>query len=117
MKGFSKEQIISAVEDAKAEAKQSAQKFFQERLGGVDQYACGFAWVNIHGVRSNSKEGKALIEAGFRKSYQPGILQLWDPSDMPVQNVDTKEAGAMAFAKYFNALFPDVQIYAGSRLD
>jgi hypothetical protein len=116
MKGFSKEQIISAVHGAKSEARAHAQKYFYEKLGGIDQYACGFAWVNIYGVRSNSKEGKALIEAGFSKSYSGG-LQLWDPSDMPVQNVDTKEAGAQAFADYFKGMFPEVEIYAGSRLD
>jgi hypothetical protein len=116
MKDFSKEQIISAVSGAKEYAREQANKFFKEKLGGVDQYACGFAWVDIYGIRSNSKAGKALVEAGFRKSYT-GSLQLWNPANMPVQNVDTIEAGAEAFKTFFQAQFPEVRIYTGSRLD
>jgi MoaA/NifB/PqqE/SkfB family radical SAM enzyme len=59
---------------------------------------------------------KALIEAGFRKSYT-GSLQLWNPGEMPVQNIDTLEAGADAFRDFFKAQFPEVTIYTGSRLD
>jgi len=116
MKNFYKEQIISVVAGAKDYARDQANMFFQEKLGGRDQFACGFAWVDIFGVRSNSKAGKALIEAGFRKSYT-GSLQLWNPGEMPVQNIDTLEAGADAFRDFFKAQFPEVTIYTGSRLD
>ena len=112
--GFSKEQVISAVAGAKQEAALAANKFFQERLGGRDQYACGFAWVTVY-EKGSTKLGRALIEAGFSKSYTGG-LQLWNPSGMYVQNVDTLEAGAEAAAEFLTQAL-GVKAYAGSRLD
>ena len=115
MSGFTKEQVLSFVAGAKQEAYQAAAKFFQERLGGRDQYACGFAWVTVYKVRGNTKLGMALKEAGFRPAYGGG-LQLWNPSGMGVQNVDTLEAGAEAAAEYLRTAL-GVEAYAGSRLD
>lgn len=112
--GFSKEQVISAVQGAKSEAYQASMKFFYDKLGGRDQYACGFAWVTVY-EKGSTKLGKALIEAGFRKSYTGG-LQLWNPSGMGVQNVDTLEAGAEAAAQYLEQAL-GIKAYAGSRLD
>jgi hypothetical protein len=109
-----KEQVISFVEQAKGEAYKAAMEFFYDRLGGKDQYACGFAWVTVY-EKGSTKLGKALIEAGFRKSYTGG-LQLWNPSGMGVQNVDTLEAGAEAAAKFLEQML-GVKAYAGSRLD
>jgi hypothetical protein len=102
------------VQVGKVLANKASAKFFQEKLGGRDQFACGFAWVTVHGVRSNSKQGKELVKEGFSKSYTGG-LQLWNPSGMFVQNVDTLEAGAEAMAEYLRSL--GLEAYAGSRLD
>jgi len=55
-----------------------------------------------------------MKEAGIRKSYT-GSFQLWNPSGLPVQNVDTLEAGADAAAKVFQKY--GFTAYAGSRLD
>ena len=111
---YTQEQIHQIVAEAKLEARLAAEKFFQEKLHGRDQYSCGFAWVDIFGIRSNSKIGKALALAGFRKSYTRS-LQLWNPSAMGVQNIDTLEAGAEAAAKVFERY--GFRAYAGSRLD
>lgn len=109
------EQVPQIVAEAREAAYQAAIKFFQERLGGRDQYACGFAWVDIFGVKGNTKLGKALLsEKGLRKSYTRSI-QLWNPSALLVQNVDTLEAGAEAAAKVFQKY--GFEAYAGSRLD
>ena len=113
MKGFTQEQIVSVVQGAVQEAQQAARAFLQQH---GDRDCCGFAWVNIYGVRSNSKEGKALQAAGFSKSYD-GSLQLWNPSRAGVQSISVLEAGAEAFAKFFKAHFPEARIYAGSRMD
>jgi len=109
-----KEQVISFVEQAKQEANRAATKFFQEQLGGRDQYACGFAWVTVY-EKGSTKLGRALIEAGFSKSYSGG-LQLWNPSGLYVQNVDTLEEGARAAALFLEQML-GVKAYAGSRLD
>jgi hypothetical protein len=114
MKGFSKEQIISAVEGARQEAQAAAREMYA-RVGERD--ACGFGWVEIYVDRTNSKEAKALIEAGFRKSYKSKCLDLWDPAGLPTQSVSVKEAGAEAFADYFKSMFPEARIYGCSRLD
>lgn len=108
------EQIPQIVAEANSAAYAAAQKYFQERLGGVDQFACGFAWVNIYGVRGNTKIGRALKIQGIRPSYSGG-LQMWNPSGFGCQNVDTLEAGAQAAAEVFKRY--GFEAYAGSRLD
>ena len=111
---YTSEQIQNILTEAKTEARQAAEKYFQEKLGGKDQYACGFAWVDIFGIKGNTKLGRALKAAGVRKSYS-GSFQIWNPADMYVQNVDTLEAGAEAAARVFERY--GFRAYAGSRLD
>ena len=114
VKDYTKEQVAQIVKEAQTAAYEAAMKFFYDKLGGKDQYACGFAWVNIYQVRGNTKVGKALKEAGIRPSYTGG-LQMWNPSGLGVQNVDTLEAGAEAAAEVFKRY--GFEAYAGSRLD
>lgn len=111
---YTQEQVNKIVAEAKAEAARAAQAFFKEKLGGYDCMSCGFAWVDILGVKGNTKLGRALKEAGLRKSYT-GSFQIWNPSGMGVQNIDTLEAGAEAAAKVFE--YYGFKAYAGSRLD
>lgn len=81
------------VQDACNEAgiqARTASKAFYDRHG--DRDACGFAWVNIWGVRSNSRLGKTLQTFGFRKSYD-GSLQLWNPAvPLPKASQSWKQA-------------------------
>ena len=77
--------------------------------------ACGFGWTEVYVDRTNSKQAKELIKAGFRKDYKPKCLSFWNPGNLPVQNIDIKEAGAEALATYLKAL--GLTAYAGSRLD
>jgi hypothetical protein len=106
--------VDAIVAEAKSEARKAAEQFFQEKLGGRDQYACGFAWVDIFGVKGNTRLGRAFKDAGVKKSYS-GAFQIWNPSEMYVQNVDTLEAGAQAAADVFKKY--GFTAYAGSRLD
>ena len=111
---YTPEQVQNIVAEAKTAARVAAQKFFQERLGGVDQFSCGFAWVDIFGVKGNTKLGKAFAAAGVRKSYT-GSYQIWNPSGLGVQNVDVKECGADSSAEVFRKY--GFEAYSGSRLD
>ena len=77
--------------------------------------ACGFGWVDVYVDRTNSKQAKELIKAGFRKDYKPRCLSMWDPAGVPTQSISVKEAGAYAYATYLQAL--GLKAYAGSRLD
>ena len=105
------------VQDATNEAgiqARTAAKAFHAKHG--DRDACGFAWVDVYGVRSNSKVGKWLPAAGFRKSYT-GSLQLWNPSGFPTQSISILEAGAEAYAEVIKQKLGLDKVYAGSRLD
>lgn len=106
--------IQNILTEAKQAAYEAAMQYFYDKLGGKDQYSCGFAWVDIYGVKGNTKLGKAFKAAGIRKSYT-GSYQIWNPSGMGVQNIDTLEAGAEAAAKVFER--HGFRAYAGSRLD
>jgi hypothetical protein len=77
--------------------------------------ACGFGWVEVYVDRTNSKQAKELLAAGFRKDYKPKCLSMWDPAGVPTQSISVKEAGAEAYAEYLRAL--GLNAYAGSRLD
>ena len=80
-----------------------------------EQDLCGFGWVEVYVDRTNSKQAKELIAAGFRKDYKPRCLSMWDPAGVPTQSISVKEAGAEAYATYLRAL--GLNAYAGSRLD
>lgn len=112
---YTPEQVADIVLEAQVAARVAAQKFFEEKLGSQDQYACGFAWVDIYGIRANSKLGKALAAAGVEKDTYKKAFSIWNPSNLNVQNIDTKEEGAEAAAKVFQKY--GFRAYSGSRLD
>ena len=76
---------------------------------------CGFGWVEVYVDRTNSKEARELIAAGFRKSYKPRCLTLWSPGAYHGQGMDVKEAGAHAFARVLSN--SGLKAYACSRAD
>ena len=101
--------------DAVDAAREAAAKFFNEQLGGQDQFACGFAWVEVPSAKGNTRLGKSLAQLGFRKSYGSKGMQLWNPSGHPAQNVDTKFHGAVAYARVLSA--HGIEAGAMDRLD
>ena len=109
------ENINGIIDDAMLAARKAAFNYYNEELGGVDQPMCGFAWVVVKGVRSNSKVGKVLLSNGFRRSSYEGGLVLWDPANLPVQNMDVKMSGAKAYAKVLSSA--GLKAEAASRLD
>ena len=109
---FNAEAVQNACNEAGIQARTASKAFF-DRHG--DRDACGFAWVDVYGVRSNSRLGKTLQSFGFRKSYT-GSLQLWNPSGAGTQSISILEAGAEAYAKVITEKL-GVKAYAGSRLD
>jgi hypothetical protein len=111
---YTQDQIDAIVREAEQAAYEAAMKFFYDRLGGKDQFACGFAWTNIWGVKGNTKLGKMLKAAGVKQDYTKAF-SIWNPSGLGVQNVDTKEAGADAAAEVFKRY--GFNATSGSRLD
>ena len=100
------------IKAGKVLAEQAGLAMYQ-RVGERD--ACGFGWVDVFVDRTNSKQAKELIAAGFRKDYKPKCFSMWDPAGLGTQSVSVKEAGAEAYATYLRAL--GLKAYAGSRLD
>lgn len=92
---------------------ESAGLAMYQRIGERD--ACGFGWVEVYVDRTNSKQARELIAAGFRKDYKPKCLTMWDPAGVPTQSISVKEAGAEAYATYLTAL--GLRAYGCSRLD
>ena len=75
---------------------------------------CGFAWVNIYGIKGNTRLGKRMKAAGFEKDYT-GAYSIWNPSGLGTQCMYAKEKGAEAAAAVFKAA--GFSAYAGSRAD
>lgn len=88
---------------------------------GSDQIgACGFAWTTIvpkhkGNTREGKTERKVLKEMGFSKDWTGKSYQFWDPARYGGQNIDIKEAGAIAAANVLKKYGFDA--FAGSRLD
>ena len=93
-----------AVEAAIAESK---------RIGG-DWSACGFAWVEIYGIKGNTRLGRLLKKVGVEQEYIRAF-QIWNPSGLAVQSILIKEAGADACAKYLRD--KGFKAFSCSRLD
>ena len=111
---YTVQQVKDIVAEACQAATDAATLYFQTKLNGQDQFACGFAWVNICGIKGNTKLGRTLKAAGIRQDYTKAF-QIWNPSGLPVQNIDCKEVGANAAAQVLQKY--GFQAFVGSRLD
>ena len=113
------EQVKAIVAEAKAAAHEASIEYFNTKLGGQDQCACGFAWTGIHSyngkkIKGNMKIGRLLAQAGIRQNWER-VFEIWNPGGLGVQNIDCKEAGARAAAEVFKK--HGFEAYCGSRLD
>lgn len=109
------ENLAQMVKVAMQEAQKAASKATADFLtehGDAD--ACGFAWVTVY-EKGSTKMGKALLNAGFRKSPGSG-LNWWNPSGNNTQAITAKEVGAGAAAAELSRIL-NVQAYPGSRMD
>lgn len=108
---YTVEDIQNILALAKAEAYGAAMTHIDEH---GEQAYCGFAWVNIYGIKGNTKLGKRMKAAGLDKDYS-GAYSIWNPSALGTQCMSTKEAGAEACARVLEAY--GFRAYAGSRAD
>lgn len=95
-KYYTRAQVEEIVAEAKQAAREAAELYFRDVLKGHDQWPCGFAWVDIYGVKGNTKLGKIF------KAINLDQL-MWNPANMPVQNMDVLYAGARAAADVLRA--------------
>ena len=117
---YTVEDLKSIMQEAKQAASIAAQSYLDDwnASTGGNQYGepmyCGFAWVNIYGVKGNTKLGRAMKTAGYTKSYD-GSIQIYNPAGYGGQSMDVKEHGAQAAAKVFESY--GFKAYMGSRAD
>lgn len=108
------QQIQDIIYDANVASFVESNKYLNETLGGKDAYPCGFGWVEIYGIRANSKIGKFLAANGMRKdSYSKSFV--FHPQTPNVQNMDVQYEGARAAAKVLQDF--GFRAYATSRID
>tara|TARA_R110000823_G_scaffold270732_1_gene390283 strand:- start:97 stop:462 length:366 start_codon:yes stop_codon:yes gene_type:complete len=106
---------VEDLQTIRSAALQAAADAGQAHMDAHGEHAyCGFAWVNIYGIKGNTKLGKRMKLAGFEKDYT-GAYSIWNPSGLGTQCMSTKTAGAHACASVFNAA--GFTAYAGSRAD
>lgn len=105
---------ITAVVQKAINAAKVAGELSYQQVGERD--CCGFAWVEVFVSRTNSKEAKELIAAGFKKDYKPKCLTLWNPAGLPTQSMTPKEAGADAMATILRDEL-GLKAYSNSRMD
>ena len=89
--------ILDIHTEASQAAKNAVGQFltdWRSKTGG-NEYGepmyCGFAWVDVNVGRTNSKEAKALASVGFKKSYRPKTMTMWDPAKHNGQSMDCKD--------------------------
>ena len=117
---YTVEDLKTIMQEARSAAATAAQSYlddWNESTGG-NQYGepmyCGFAWVNIYGVKGNTKLGRAMKSAGYEKDYT-GAYQIYNPAGYGGQSMDVKEHGARAAALVFEHY--GFRAYMGSRAD
>ena len=117
---YTVEDLKTIMQEARSAAATAAQSYLDDwnASTGGNQYGepmyCGFAWVNIYGVKGNTKLGRAMKAAGYEQDYTRAF-SIWNPSGLGTQCMSTKEAGARAAADVFKAA--GFTAYAGSRAD
>lgn len=108
--------LPSYVEHAVTNATQAAKEASSAYLKQYPHvYPCGFAWVEVYGVKGSTKLGKALIACGMHKNYGSGLRLSGNAWSMS-QSMGANEEGARAAAKVLGDLL-GVRAYAASRID
>ena len=106
---------VEDLQTIKSAALQHARDAAEAHLEQYGEHAyCGFAWINIYGVKGSTKLGRRMKSAGYEKDYT-GAYSIWNPSGLGTQCMSTKEAGASAAAQVFKAA--GFKCSAGSRAD
>ena len=93
------DQVALIHQEATLAAIDAATIYFNDTLNGKDQFPCGFSWVKIYDVKLSTKLGKALDAIGTTSHCKE--IQLWNPSNLMIQNVNAKHEGSKAYAKVF----------------
>jgi hypothetical protein len=113
IRDYTVEEVAHIVHTAKSAAERASLEYLNTTLKGEDNMPCGFASVEIYGVRANSRAGKIFKAAGMRKDQ--GYWWWNNPGGLLLQNVDCKAEGARAAAQVLRDA--GFEAYAVDRLD
>ena len=102
-----------AIHQEAVEAANKAEQEYFEKYG--EPMYCGFAWVSVRVTRTNSKEAIGLKSIGFKNSWMPKRVELWNVTSNGTQSMDIKEQGARAYAEVLRK--HGIEAYAASRAD
>lgn len=111
---------MEIVAKAKTVAYAAGKAYLDRYYDGEDHGACGFAWVTIYPKhKGNTKAGKEerriLREMGFELDWTGKRFEWWNPSGLPVQNIEAKHVGAQAAADLLKT--HGFTAFSGCRLD
>ena len=110
---YTVDQIKNIITEATQAGRDAAADAY-ERNGNTDWDACGFAWVNLWGIKGNTRLGKALKVAGIQQDYTRAF-QIWGGKFYSGQSISIKEAACSAARDVFKRYGFDASV--GSRLD
>jgi len=113
IRDYTVNEVAHIIHTAKSAAERASSEYLNTTLKGEDYFPCGFASVEIYGVRANSRAGKMLAAAGMRKDR--GYWWWNNPGGLSIQNVDCKTEGARAAAQVLRDA--GFEAYAVDRLD
>jgi hypothetical protein len=106
---------LDKVQDAINEAAHAARTAVKEYLAKHgERKNPGFVHVEVAGIHGNTRLGRALKAAGFRKDSTGYYFQLQNPSKSIVQDLDALSAGAEAYREVLEAKL-GLKVYRHSR--
>ena len=108
-----KDIVNATVARARSVGGQAGLKYFNEIMGGVDSWPCGFSRVIVK-VKGSTKLGRALLAAGFRKDYGGGLCK--DFSGHIAQCMDVGVESNQAALEILRSNL-DIVGYVTSRMD
>jgi hypothetical protein len=83
--------MVAIMDEASLAARRAADEYVTVELSGRDCMPCGFAWVELYGVKGNTKLGRLLKQLEFHR-------WAWNPAKASYQNMHALFAGAKAAA-------------------
>ena len=94
------ENLRQIIVESKRRAEEAALE--EERRLGGNWLECGFAWVEIHGIKGSTRLGRMLKKAGVKQGYNRAFY-VWNPSGLSVQSISIRVAGAEVCANYLKS--------------
>ena len=94
------ENLRQIIAESKRLAADAARRAAAREGGDYDSW--GFTWVEIHGIKGNTRLGRMLKKVGVRQGYNRAF-HIWNPSGLSVHSISIRGAGAEVCANYLKS--------------